>query len=144
MSWNPPATIEELEAPLRKNIEAWDSATAFSFTIELQATGAFLGRIVIRQQEECGVWDLGYWTHPEHQGQGYMSEAGAAIVEFGFRNLGAKRLEARYAEWNWKSGRVLNRIGMEFVRRIPDGFQKNGQVADDILMAIQRSEWQTS
>ena len=141
MGWNAPLTVDELLEPLGKNLEAWAAGTAFSFTIELQTNRAFLGRIAIRPEEENGVWNIGYFMHPEHQGQGYMSVAASAILEFGFGQLEAKRIEARYAVWNWRSGHVLSRIGMRVVRLIPEVLQKNGKVEDDYLTAIERADW---
>jgi [ribosomal protein S5]-alanine N-acetyltransferase len=47
------------------------------------------------------VWNLGFWTHPEYQGRGYLTESVLAILEFGFgdestedNRSGATQIEA--------------------------------------------------
>jgi len=132
MRWSPPATEEELLVPFENNMAAWEAGMAYTFTIQTKAAGTPIGRIVIRCKGD-GCWDLGFWTHPDHQGQGYMTEAAAAMLEFGFETLAASRIEAAHATWNLSSRRVLEKIGMSFVRHNPEGFQKNGQwVAEDL------------
>lgn len=142
MIWDAPSSVEELQEPLRKNLAAWAAGTAFTFTIESKSERTLLGRIVLRQASEDGVWSIGYWTHPEHQGKGYMSEAAAAVVDLGFRQLGARRVEAGHAVWNTKSERVLKKLGMKFIRHIPEGFKKQGQWVEENLLAIEKAEWE--
>jgi ribosomal-protein-alanine N-acetyltransferase len=140
MRWSPPATEEELLVPYEKNVSAWEAGTAYTFTIKVKDAAILVGRIAIRcQGADC--WDLGFWTHPDYQGQGYMTEAATAVLEFGFRTLSASKIEAAHATWNIASRRVLLKIGMRFARRVQHGFQKNGKwVAEDVL-AITEIEW---
>jgi len=44
--------------------------------------------------------EVGYWIAPEHHKQGYGSEAVALLVDYGFRELGLHRIEARVYEFN--------------------------------------------
>lgn len=135
MTWDPPETVEELQAPLERNLAAWRAGTAYTFAIETkQLQPAFVGRIVIRQTEGDRLWNFGFWTHPAQQGKGYMTEAATAVVGFGFTQLGAEHIAACHALWNLKSRRVLEKVGMTFVKHVPQGFQKNGVwVAEDCL-----------
>ncbi len=62
-----------------------------------------------------------------------MTEAAGALFEFGFRTVKAERIEAAHVPWNISSRRVIEKIGMTFVRHIPKGFQKEDQwVAEDL------------
>ncbi len=132
MLWEPPETLAELHGPLGRNLAAWRSGTAYTFTVETKAF-VFAGRVALRRTAQ-DRWNLGFWTHPEQQGKGYTAEAAAAVLNFGFTQLGAERVEACHALWNLKSRRVLTKLGMTFVRRVPEGFQKNGVwVAEDCL-----------
>ncbi len=70
-----------------------------------------------------------------------MTEAAKAIVEFGFTVLEAERIEAYHALWNTSSKKVLKRIGMKFVRYIPQGFQKHGKWVEVNLLAIEIKDW---
>jgi [ribosomal protein S5]-alanine N-acetyltransferase len=141
MQWEPPATIEELDRPLRESLLEWAAGKTFCFTISGLAADGLIGRIGIRQTNRADVWNLGFWTHPEHQGQGYMTEAATAILEFGFEQLGATRIEASYALWNKASQRTLEKIGMKLVRYIPHAFQKRGRWIEANKMEITQPEW---
>jgi len=141
MLWDPPATIEELHEPLRSCIQAWEQGQSYSFTIDGSQGGDFIGRVSIRRTTEPNVWSLGYWTHPDQQGMGYMSEAVQAIVRFGFESLQAERIEAAYATWNVASKKVLERAGLSFVKHLPEGFQKRGQWVAEDRLAITRAAW---
>ncbi len=139
--WEAPTSIDELYKPLQDNLIAWKAGTAFVFTITILPSKLFIGRIGIRKSEQINVWDIGFWTHPDHQRQGYMTESAQAVMQFGFDRLEAIRIEAAHALWNKGSQRVLEKIGMKFITHIPQGFQKNGQWIEENKMGITKEEW---
>jgi [ribosomal protein S5]-alanine N-acetyltransferase len=141
MVWEPPSHMDELYKPLQENLLAWEAGTAFVFTITALHLKIFLGHISIRKSKQMNVWTIGFWTHPEHQRQGYMTESARASINFGFSELGAIRIEASHAIWNKGSQHVLEKIGMKFVEYIPQGFQKKGQWIEENKMAITKKEW---
>jgi [ribosomal protein S5]-alanine N-acetyltransferase len=141
MQWEPPQSIEELHAPLQENLLAWNEGIMYVFTIVPSDTDELIGRIGIRKTSYPDVWNLGFWTHPDCQGQGYMTEAASTILTLGFDRLGAMRIEASYALWNLASKRVLSKIGMKFVKYIPHAFQKQGRWIEANKMTITRAEW---
>ena len=141
MLWEPPEREEELVEPHRNSLEAWKDGRAYGFTIESKAPKDFIGRISIRKEKEEGVWNIGFWTHPLYQGQGYMSECALAVIDFGFTELKAQRIEAYYALWNKASERVLMKIGMSFIEHIPHGFLKKGRWIEENRLGISRQGW---
>ena len=143
MLWEPPDTIEELTAPLNRSIQSWESCKAFSFTIVKKGSTELLGRIGIRQTNIEHVWNVGFWTHPESQKKGVMTEALQGVLKFGFEELSAERIEACHAIWNKASEKVLKRNGMRFIRYIEKGFKKKGEWVDENLLAINKEEWRS-
>jgi ribosomal-protein-alanine N-acetyltransferase len=141
MLWEAPETEEELLAPFERTIPAWYAGN-YSFAFESKTDGTFLGRISIRQTKEKDVWNIGYWTHPLHQGQGYMQEAVRAILQLGFERLQAIRIEACYAPWNKASEKVLVHNGFQFQRYIEKGYQKKGKWVPENEVGISREAWQ--
>jgi len=141
MAWDPPEREEDLLPFLEKSLCAWDNGESYTFTMELLGSGVFVGRIAIRREPEEGVWNLGFMTHPRHQGRGYMTEAARAVVDFGFAELGASRIEAAHCLWNKASETVMSRIGMTFRRRIEQGLFKKGRWEVEDLRAVDRAEW---
>ncbi len=136
-----PETIDELHELLKSNLFAWESGKLFSFTIADPVSNRLLGRIGIHRNTRLGVWNLGFWTHPEHQGKGYMTEAVIAIICFGFEKLDAAQIEASYVLWNKSSQRVMEKSGMKLAGYMPHGFQKRGQWVEVNKMRITRQEW---
>ncbi len=141
MQWEPPDSIDELQQPLRENLADWAAGNTYCLTIADPATDRLIGRIGIRKTKHAGVWNLGFWTHPEYQRQGYMTEAVTAIIKFGFETLGATRIEASYALWNKASQRTLAQVGMRLTRYIPHAFQKKGRWIEANKMEITKQEW---
>jgi [ribosomal protein S5]-alanine N-acetyltransferase len=141
MQWEPPETIEELDEALSESLVAWDEGKIFSFTIAAPDSNRLLGRIGIRKTTHPNVWNLGFWTHPEHQGKGYMTESVLAILDFGFEQLGAIQIEASYALWNKNSQRVLEKVGMRSIAYIPHAFQKRGRWVEANKTSITKQQW---
>lgn len=142
MMWEPPATVEELRPHLKSSADAWVHDGEYSFSIwALDVPGTFIGRISIRKTEADKVYNIGYWTHPAHQGNGYMTEAVEAILAFGFNKLDAVEVMAEYATWNEASGRVLEKVGMSRIAYIEEGFKKKGVWIPEYRMSITRSRW---
>ncbi|MEM8887177.1 MAG: GNAT family protein [Bacteroidota bacterium] len=141
MQWDPPESIEELHAPLERSHTKWKEEREFSFSIRDKKSLEFKGRISIRPTEQEHIWNVGFWTHPESQGKGIMTESLAAILKFGFDRIKADRIEAAYAIWNKASEKVLHRNGLTFVEYLEKGFQKKGQWVAENLVAIDRSVW---
>lgn len=142
MLWEPPETIEEVAGSLERNIAAWKSGGGYAFAFET-LEGAFVGRISLRYMQADQVWDIGYWAHPEQQGNGYMTEAVAAILDQAFRVLGVPSVRADYAVWNEASKGVLHKNGFQFVEHIAQGFQKRGEWVAENRVQITRERWET-
>ena len=60
------------------------------------------------------VWNVGFWTHPDSQSQGIMTEVLSGILKFGFEDLSAVRIEACHVIWNKASEKVLKKNGFEY------------------------------
>ena len=142
MLWDPPTSMEELIEPLQKGIKAWEEGRGYGFTIEDINTAEFLGRISIRETENENVWNVGFWTHPRHQGKGIMTEALSLILHFGFKDLQATSIDACYAIWNKASEKVLTNNGMSFIKYIEKAFKKHGKWVDENMVAIGLGEWE--
>jgi RimJ/RimL family protein N-acetyltransferase len=56
--------------------------------------------------------EIGWRLAREHWGFGYASEAARAALDFGFRSLGLDQIVSFTVPANWRSRRVMERIGM--------------------------------
>lgn len=141
MLWEPPNTPDELIIPHENVIKTWEDNSAYDFTITDKIQNCSVGRISIRKELQQDTWNIGFWTHPEKQTRGYMTEATKAVINFGFEKLDANKIVACHALWNKKSERVLTKVGMTFSKYIEKGYQKKGQWMDENLLEINREDW---
>src|SRR2546428_1783067 len=56
-------------------------------------------------------FEIGYWVRRRLEGQGYATEAVAALTRFALDRLGAQRVEIRTDDRNERSWRVAERLG---------------------------------
>ena len=63
--------------------------------------------------------EIGYVLNPAYWGKGIAAEAVTRVMDFGFTELNAHRIEAKYIIGNSQSRRVMEKCGMQFegVRR---------------------------
>lgn len=83
------------------------------WAVELRSEQKVIGQLYFKQQEPNHLltWELGYIMSPKYQHQGYGSEAAQALVEYGFTELGAHRIQAHCNPDNTASWKLLERIG---------------------------------
>lgn len=67
--------------------------------------------------------EIGYTLAPAHHGNGYATEAVAALVGYAFGTLGVERIQATADERNAPSIRVVERLGFEAVARVHTTFK---------------------
>lgn len=103
------ATIERVNAHIGQHGYGF-------FAAERKADGKLIGMIGLqRVRDELppapGV-ELGWRLTPEAQGTGLATEGAAAVLAWGFANLGLDELIAFTAHNNFRSQAVMRRIGM--------------------------------
>jgi ribosomal-protein-alanine N-acetyltransferase len=64
------------------------------------------------------VPNLVYGTHPQFCTQGYVTEAAAAVFNYGLHTLNLFNVNADVDEPNTASVRVLQKLGMQQVRSV--------------------------
>lgn len=141
MTFEPPETHEEIEASLDTIYDNWHKGYAYAFSLYAKQSSAFVGRVGIRQTDTEGTWVIFYYIHPNHQKQGYATEAAQNILKFGFEELNASHIEAFHADFNQASQRTLEKIGMKFVEHIPESFQKKGRWIGDNHFSLSKVMW---
>lgn len=79
----------------------------------IEYAGKLIGTIDLRVDEANLAAEIGYVLNPAYWGQGIMPEAAGAVLEIGFDELHLVRIHAEHDVRNPKSGRVMNKIGMQ-------------------------------
>jgi ribosomal-protein-alanine N-acetyltransferase len=109
----------ESVAAMREFLLAYNQYTKYQMgrlVVELQQSGEVLGWCGLKYHAEEDFVDLGYRLFRKYWGQGYATEASQACLDYGFQELGLKRIIARAAVENLASIRVMQKLGMVFCR----------------------------
>ncbi len=127
MTWDPPETREDIVRITERNLEHWKQGKDYVFTIELLNPVCAIGRVGLHKESEPDTWNIGFWIHPDHWGNGYAGEASRSVLQFGFEAIGAGKIVTAHAVWNTRSQRVIESLGFHRVQENPAGFYKNGK-----------------
>lgn len=130
------------EAWIATQPEAFAEGRSVVFAITLRETGELIGSIglELNPDHECG--EMGYWIGRAFWSRGYATEAGRAVLCYGFATLGLNRIEAHHFCRNPASGRVLRKLGMAHEGRIRRRFKKDDHFEDVELYAILFDEFE--
>lgn len=119
----PDAVREELES--RQDPDALDAHCALRVGREVVGWAA-----VGMTDRRARVAELAYYVLPEHQGNGYATEAASLLVDYAFDELNAHSVTAAVQAGNDPSERILERLGFEQVGRRRDYIYKEGAYRD--------------
>jgi [ribosomal protein S5]-alanine N-acetyltransferase len=114
---------------------------ATNFAVRLSSGSQLIGCAGLRDIDpEHLQAELGFWIGREWWGQGYASEAAAAVVRYGFGNLGLNRICAHHMVRNPAAGKVLERIGMQREGLLRQRVRKWGNYEDVVVYATLRED----
>lgn len=119
--------VSEIEEWLRRLQENWATGQGFSWIVEDRDSGDMFGQVTLSKVNGDHVWAMAFWIHPNCWGRGYATEAAERLLEFGFEEIGAKKIWAAAGEWNEGSTRVLEKIGMKYTGDNPKGYYSRGE-----------------
>lgn len=88
------------------------------YGVVLQNNHELIGMCGLLKRTYLDFPDIGFALLPEYSGQGYAFEIAQATVQFGFDQLGFKRLMAIAAPDNPSSIRLLEKLGFTFEKAI--------------------------
>ena len=86
--------------------------------VELKDSGVPIGMCGLIKRDALDDVDLGYALLELHRGKGYASEAAAAVIEYGQKVVGLKRIVAITDQGNQNSIHVLEKLGFRFEKLI--------------------------
>lgn len=114
----------------------------FQFAVALKTTGGLIGDCGLRVNiEEPRQAEIGYGFASEHQGNGYATEAIAAVLDFAFGALGLHRVHAYVICENVRSVDLLERLGMRREAHFLEHYWHHDAWVDEYEYAILEREW---
>jgi [ribosomal protein S5]-alanine N-acetyltransferase len=119
-----------------------DLRLKFQLAIVLKSNSLLIGNCGVRVDKAGAVEaDIGYELDPQHWNHGYATEAGHAIVDFGFSRLGVHRIWADCVADNTGSAHVLEKLGMKLEGRLRENQYYKDRWWDTLLYGILAEEW---
>ena len=82
----------------------------------LKETGELIGSGGIVYNTERDVWVIGYNIRADKWGNGYVVEAIQGLIDYVSKTRKIHAIEGEFAEENYKSRRVMEKLGMSYDR----------------------------
>jgi ribosomal-protein-alanine N-acetyltransferase len=91
----------------------------YRWAVTLKESGDLVGTAIIYLEEDYGKFEAAYNFGKRFWGYGYATEAMNEVIEFAKVQLDIKVIMGRHAKENPASGKVLEKLGFEYIRDIP-------------------------
>ena len=117
---------------------------SYGFNIELKSKKRIIGGVGLSKvNEEQGTAEIGYWLGGGHHRQGIMSEAVETILNFAFKKLKLRRIEAEVFAGNQASSNLLKKFGFKFegLKRRAVKAKATGKIHDAEIYGLLKEEW---
>ncbi|WP_162470774.1 GNAT family N-acetyltransferase [Saccharothrix deserti] len=136
-------TPEETSERLARGMAVtWPEKEGDHLALAVEKDGEVIGETVLKYLNEAHrQGEIGYTFHPDHHGNGYATEAAAAMIELGFANLGLHRIVASCDAFNEPSWRVMERLGMRREAHFKHNEIFKGAWGEELIYAILEDEW---
>lgn len=113
------------------------------YCVVLKETGEAIGDASVEIADE-NTAEIGWILLPEYRGRGFATEAGRAMMDYGFLHYGKDRVIAHCDTRNIPSARVMERLGMHLTHIEKEGRApkyEGGPRGDEATWSISREAW---
>lgn len=137
-----PWTLDSGATNLERRIERTGlDEPAGSLALAVEREGLLIGAVSVwRTDQERRTVEVGWTLDPAHGGNGYATEAVAAVLRLAFERHDAHRAVAQMDARNGSSARLANRLGMRQEAHFRSHFWSKGEWTDTLVFAMLGSE----
>jgi RimJ/RimL family protein N-acetyltransferase len=128
------------EAWISTHQNQYDTGDSLPLAVTLKSSGELIGAIGLHYKPVNYLAELGYWIGVSYWLQGYCTEAGREMVRYAFDVLQFNRVQARHMTRNPASGRVMQKIGMQYEGTLRQSLYRWAKFEDVAMYAILRSD----
>ena len=115
---------------------------AMTLGVTIAGSGELIGDLMLRwASAEHRTAEIGYAFHPDHSGNGYATEAAAALLPLAFDGLQVHRVIARVDARNVASANLCRRLGMRQEAYLRENEWFKGEWTDEIDFGLLEAEW---
>lgn len=143
MTWDTHTDIDETRELMAFWANQYDQPDFYTWGMVIKETGQLIGTFAfVDLSDRHQLAELGYCIGKEWWNQGYTTEAGRALLAFGFDQLGLNRIQAVHDVRNPSSGRVMEKLGMRHEGTIRQARLVKGQFVTISLYGMLVTDWQ--
>jgi RimJ/RimL family protein N-acetyltransferase len=127
----------------KKNYEKKDPES-YKFAVELKTEKKVIGGFGLSKvDKEQGTASVGYWINSNYHQKGYGSEALKAVLDFAFKKLNLRRVEARIFVGNPSSAKLFSKFGAkkEGLIRKACVCKADKEIKDDLVYGLLKEEY---
>ena len=130
------------EAWINTHKQLFEHGIEVIFAITDKQKKHLIGSISLHEiKREYDTAEMGYWIGKPYWNNGYCTEAGGAILEYGFNMLKLNRIYAFHFNTNPASGKVLQKIGMTHEGCLRQDIKKWGEYLDLEVYGILKEDF---
>jgi len=137
-------SAEGAEVLVRELAAEWVARSCFFLGVFDKTTDEFVAQIYIGPIGwELPDFTVGFFADVDHQGQGYVTEAVTAALQFIFNHLHAHRVQIECDDTNLRSCRVAERCG--FIREgqlRENRMNPNGHISGTLLYGMLKGDYE--
>lgn len=142
-SWIAPYSLAQAQS-LIETVTAHDEPVIGEWAqpvIVRREDGQTVGDLAVRIGEDGHSAEIGYTLHRWAWGNGYATEAAAALVDYLIRDRHVHRVTAMTDPGNSASQRLLERLGFTHEGTLRESFTKGEETHDDMVFGLLDREW---
>lgn len=142
LSWPTYKTVDTAHEILNIWVPRYADNTFYQWAIELKELGEVIGSIsAVNVDERVDSVEIGFCIGKPFWGQGIMTEAFQAVIDFLFGEIGVQRIEAGHDPNNPASGVVQRKCGLKYEGTFRRKIRSNQGITDVAWHAILKEEW---
>jgi len=138
----PPFGLKEAKGFIKKAQQEIRLKIAYEFGVELIKTKELIGTInLFNISKKNKNAEIGIWLAKNYWGKGFSDEALKLMLDFGFKKLGLKRIQARVLHKNVAAQKLMKRAGFKLEGRLRKKTFLHNQWFDDLIYGLLSSEY---
>jgi [ribosomal protein S5]-alanine N-acetyltransferase len=138
-AWN---HVDEAHQRIARDINTMAAGEILRLALERREDSRVIGEVLLFNfAAESRRGEIGYALARGAWGFGYASEALPPVIDFAFRDLDLRRLQAVIDPRNTASARVLERLGFVHEGTQREHYIVRGETSDGGLYGLLRDEW---
>lgn len=139
---SPPFDLVVAKKFIKKTQQEMRRKKAYEFGIELRGKEELIGTTnLFNINYKNKNADLGIWLSKKYWGKGLAEEALNLILNFGFKQLKLKRIQARVLHKNIRAQKLLENSGFKYEGRLRKKTFFKNKWYDDLIYGILKEEY---